>query len=252
MALNMSHLITKIKMRMGIYGISIPIDDPNGYLRETIELITIPTFSVYQPYYDHLYVSTNELQKAERYRDDGVDRTYYILPTFNTRKLIGVADVKYSDTGTLNYSGVAGYALTGLLPYNNSSLLQQAMLTNVTSQLYSNMYPRLTFDFIEPSTLVLYNQIVSNSLDITLAFEHHKSLATIPQTAEPSFFELALCDCMINFYQIAKHWGTIETSIGNINLNIDDWAQAEDRRKSLLEEWDNTYHLDIPGSIVYK
>ena len=126
------------------------------------------------------------------------------------------------------------------------------MLTNVTSQLYSMMYPKLTYEFIEPCTLILYNQIVSNTLDITLAFEHHKSLATIPQTAETSFFELALCDCEINFYQIAKHWKSIETAIGTVNLDIDDWADAQNRRQELLSEWDNLYHLDIPGSIVYK
>ena len=251
MPLNLSSEITKIKMRMGIYGISLPIDDVNKYIEETIQLVTIPTFSIYQPYYDHLHVNVDDLQKVPIF-DQSADRSAYILPDFKNRKLLTVADVKYDDTGILNYSGVAGYAIAGLLPYNNSSLMQQAMLTNVTSQLYSMMYPKLTYEFIEPCTLILYNQIVSNTLDITLAFEHHKSLATIPQTAETSFFELALCDCEINFYQIAKHWKSIETAIGTVNLDIDDWADAQNRRQELLNEWDNLYHLDIPGSIVYK
>ena len=250
MALNLSQIVTKIKMRMGIYGISIPIENPDEYIRETIELFTIPTFSIYEPYYDHLHVSTDDLQKEEKYSN--TDRSAYILPSFTNRKLITVADVKYDDTGMLNYSGVVGYAIAGLLPYNNSSLMQQAMLTNVTSQLYSVMYPKLTFEFIEPCTLIIYNQIISNSLDITLAFQHHKSLATIPQTAEKAFFDLALYDCEANFYQIAKHWDKIETALGTISLNIDDWADAENKRNELLSEWDNTYHLDIPDSIVYK
>ena len=251
MAINLSKEITKIKIRMGIYGISIPVENPDDFIREIIETMTLPTFSIYQPYYDHLHISTDDMQKDPNY-ENSVDISAYILPEFKTRTLISVADVKYDDIGSLNYSGVAGYALTGLLPYSNSSLLQQSMLANASSQLFSNMYPRLTYDFIEPRTLILYNQIVSNSLDITLAFEHHKSLATIPMTAEKSFFDLALLDCEIAFYQIAKHWASIETAIGTINLNIDDWADAENRRIQLLEEWDNTYHLDIPSSIVYK
>lgn len=250
MGLNLSTIVTKIKMRMGIYGISLPIENPDEYIRETIETFTLPTFSIYYPYYDHFHVSTDDLKKDEK--NSNTDRSIYILPPFPNRKLIGVADVKYDDTGVINYSGVAGYAIAGLLPYNNSSLLQQAMLTNVTSQLYSAMYPRLTFEFIEPCTLIIYNQIVSNSLDITLSFEHHKSLSTIPLTAEKSFFDLALYDCEINFYQIAKHWDKIETAIGTISLNIEDWAEAESKRNELLSDWDNSYHLDVPDSIVYK
>lgn len=251
MAINLSQEVTKIKMRLGIYGINLPLENPDDYIRETIKTVTLPTFSVYQPYYEHLHISTDELRPAEK-NLDGVDRSAYLLPPFTNRKLISVADVKYDDSAINNFSGVGGYAITGLLPFSNTSLLQQSMLANVTSQVYGNLYPRLSYEFQEPNVLIIYNQIVSNSLDITLAFEHHESLATIPMTAEPSFFQLAYYDCAINFYQVAKHWNNIETALGTINLNIDDWQQCEDKRASLLEEWDNLYHLDIPGSIVYK
>lgn len=252
MALNLSQIITRIKMKMGIYGISLPIENVNDFIRETIEMITIPTFSLYQPYYQTLHINTSDLQKDPRYDDTSSEKSAYLLPLFETQKLLTVADVQYSDNQSFNYNGVAGYALIGLMPYTNTSLIQQSMLSNVTSQMYQNMYPRLTYDFIEPRTLIIYNQIVSNSLAITLSFEHHKSLATIPSTCDKSFFDLALYDCMINFYQIAKHWSSIETSIGTINLHIDEWQDAESKRTELLNEWDNTYHLDIPNTIIYK
>ena len=35
------------------------------------------------------------------------------------------------------------------------------------------------------------------------------------------------------------------TAIGTINLKIDDWANAESERKELIDNWDNTYHLDF-------
>ena len=252
MALNLSREVTKIKMRMGIYGISIPIDDPDNYIREIIETVTIPTFSQYQPYYDYLYCKTDDLRKAPEYDNKTSDSSAYLLPEFKNRRLIAVVDVAYADTGVISYDGVAGYAISGILPYSNSSLLQQAALTNVTSHLYQTMYPRMTFDYIEPNTLIIYNKIVSNSLKIMLAFEHHKSLATIPYTAEQSFFDLALLDCETQFYQLAKHWDNIETAIGNINLKIEDWQDAESRRTDLLNQWADVYHLDVPYSIIYK
>ena len=240
---------------MGIYGINIPIENPDDYIRETIEIFTIPTFSQFQPYYTHLHVSTDDLQKdPTNYFGgrDSVDRTAYLLPEFKNQKLMFVENVKYDNSGTLNYDGVAGYALGGLLPYNNSSLMQQMMLGNATSKLYDQMYPKLTWDFEEPNRLVIYNKIVSNSLDITLAFQHQKNLATIPKTAEESFFKLALCDCEINFYELAKHWDNMETALGNINLKIENWQDAESRRQAIIDEWSGTYHFDLPDSVVYK
>lgn len=250
MALNLSTIVTKIKMRMGIYGITLPIENPDQYIMETIEIVTLPTFSIYQPYYEHLHVNTAELRKNETLSNN--EMTAYILPTFETRNLIAVVDVKYDTNASAYYTGIDAYSIAGLSPYGGSTLMQQIMLSNVRSQTYGQMYPKITFDFMEPCTLLIYNQIISNSLDITLSFEHHKSLATIPKTAEKSFFELALYDCMINFYQIAKRWNGIETVHGTLNLNIEDWADAENKRNELLGEWDNLYHLDIPDSIIYK
>ena len=66
MGLNLSTIVTKIKMRMGIYGISLPIENPDEYIRETIETFTLPTFSIYYPYYDHFHVSTDDLKKDEK------------------------------------------------------------------------------------------------------------------------------------------------------------------------------------------
>ena len=54
MAINLSREITRIKMSMGIYGIHLPVDNVDDFIREVIEITTIPTFSVYQPYYDLL------------------------------------------------------------------------------------------------------------------------------------------------------------------------------------------------------
>ena len=253
MAINLSREITKIKMSMGIYGIHLPVDNVDDFIREIIEITTVPTFSVYQPYYDLLYVDVNDLQRAEEYDNNERNGVGYILPEFKNRHLITVSDVQYNgNSGNSTYTGMSGYGFNGIMPYAGLNMMQQMMLTNAASQLQSNMYPKLTFDFIEPCTLILYDLIMSNGICIELAFEHHKSLSTIPLTAEPSFFKLALYDVQDAFYQLAKHWDGIETVYGNINLKIDDWADARNNRNSLLEDWDNNYHLDIPKGIVIK
>lgn len=240
--MNMSTLITRIKRRIGIYGIDIPVD-VNKLFTEVIEDTTIPVFSMYEPDYQYLYVSTDNLQQIHM----GMQTEEYLLPDSQYRKIVCVADVSYdSESGYNNYPGLN---MTGLYQYNpfaSSTMHQNIMLANVQSQIYGKSFPSLRFDFRPPRTIVFYNKILSNTLRIQIGYEHDKSLTSISPTLSESFFELALLDCTDAAYQIAKHWDTIETSIGSIKLNIDDWSNAAEQRKALLEDWTDRYHLDFP------
>jgi hypothetical protein len=51
-------------------------------------------------------------------------------------------------------------------------------------------------------------------------------------------------DVKENLYPTMKNFSEIQTAIVNINLKIDDWANAEADRKELINRWDDTYHLD--------
>ena len=37
----------------------------------------------------------------------------------------------------------------------------------------------------------------------------------------------------------------LSTALGNINLKLDDWANAESERKELINRWGDTYHMDM-------
>lgn len=251
MAINLSDEITKIKIKMGIYGINMPIDNPDNLIMEVIRISTLPTFSVYHPYYDHLHTSLNDLQRDTTYDNPERNGIGYIMPEFSNRKLLNVSDVQYSESSGYGMSRFNSYDFGGLL-YSSSHMMYKAMLANSANNLQSTIMPKLTFNFIEPCHLIIYDAISSNNMDIELAFVHHESLSTIPATAEPSFFKLALYDVEDAFYQIVKHWDNLETVYGNIQLKIDEWADAANKREQLLEEWDNNYHLDIPKSLIYK
>ena len=252
MALNMSEEVTKIKYDMGIYGIHLPLENPDAVIEDVIKRFTLPTFSVYQPYYDHLHLSLNELKEDKQYDNPERNGIGYLLPEFPNRKLLYVSDVQYSSSAGGGMGGYNTYDFGAIMPYTNVTLLQQAMLANSASMVQGLLNPKLTFDFIEPCHLIIYDAVMTNTVDIELAFVHHESLATIPRTCEPSFYKLALYDVENAFYNIAKHWKNIETVYGNINLDIDNWADASQARQTLLEDWDNNYHMDIPKGIIYK
>ena len=240
--MNMSSLITRIKRRIGIYGITIPVDI-NKLFTEVIEDTTIPVFSMYEPDYQYLYVTTDKLERV----NTGMNNEEYLLPDSQYRKIVCVADVSYdAESGYNSYPGFNYSGMSAYSPFSNYNLYQNIMTSNMQSQIYGKTFPSLRFDYRPPRTIIFYNKILSNSLRIQIGYMHDKSLASISPTIAESFFNLALLDCTDAAYQIAKHWDSIETSIGSIKLNIEDWSGAAEQRKSLLEEWDNVYHLDFP------
>lgn len=125
------------------------------------------------------------------------------------------------------------------------NLINQAMLANAGANLINTMLPKMTFKYEAPRKLYLYNQYSSSKIVVEMGFEHDKSLASINETVRESFMELALLDVKENLYPTLKQYTEINTAIGNINLKIDDWANAESERKDLIARWDDSYHLDM-------
>ena len=148
--------------------------------------------------------------------------------------------MKYDNTFL---SGLGFYG--GSMPILQGNLMQQTMLANSGMNLMNTMIPRLTFKFEAPRTLYVYNAFSSNKVVLSLGFEHDKSLASIPETCREEFLKLALLDVKENLYPTLKQYTELSTAIGNINLKLDDWANAEDNRRELMEKWDDTYHLDF-------
>ena len=109
----------------------------------------------------------------------------------------------------------------------------------------NQVIPKMTFKFERPRTLTLYNAYSSNNIVLDLGFSQDKSLASIPETCREDYMKLAMLDVKDNLYPTLKQYTELNTAIGNINLKLDDWANAESERKELIEKWDDTYHLDF-------
>ncbi len=234
--MNMSILITRIKMNLGIYSISLPVKDIDGMIMKIIEDITIPVYSIYHPFEDRVYLDLNRLKRLER----TASFQTFLLPEFSNKKLLYVKDVKYDDR---SLAGMGYWG--GTIPYMHGNMANQAILSNAGAHLVAQMLPKLTFEFKHPRTLRVYNLIASHKVIVDLAFEHDKSLQSLQPTSEISFFDLALLDVKANLYPTVKHYNGIETAYGRVDLHIDDWANAEEQRKEMLREWDETYHLDM-------
>lgn len=234
--MNMSKVLTRIKLKLGLLNIATPIEDLDGTIKDIITDITVPVFSIYSPCREVLTINTSDLELLDKQSD----YEKYLLPDFVNRNLLYVIDVTYD---TSNLSGL-GYYTSGL-PLLSGGLLHQVALSNAGAQVMNQIIPKMTFKFERPRVLYLYNSIATSKVRIELGFEHDATLASIPETARESFMELALLDVKENLYPTLKQYTEISTAYGNINLKIDDWQNAENDRKELINRWDDSYHLDF-------
>ena len=79
--MNLSKLVTRIKMNIGIYGIALPIDNIDEMITEIVTDISLPVFSLYNPYEESIYMDVNKLERVEK----TAQYSAYLLPEFTTR-----------------------------------------------------------------------------------------------------------------------------------------------------------------------
>lgn len=235
--MNMSQLITRIKITCGIYTIALPFENPNEFIKDIIQNITLRTFSTYCPYYETFRFDVQSLERLEKHANYEV----YLLPDiFSQRELMFVRDVTYDES---DISGL-GYWGSGI-PLLHGNMINQGLLSNAGLALTNKMVPRITFKYEHPRKVTIYNILASCKVVFDLAFMHDKNLTTITPTEEESFFNLAVLDVKDALYQTLKQYTDIQSAYGQISLKLDDWAQAVDARKALIEQWEEDYHMDV-------
>lgn len=235
--MNMSQLITRIKINCGLYSIALPFENSDKAMIETIQNITLRDFSVLCPYYESFRFDVHQLEQVEKRANYEI----YLLPDiFNQKEILFIKDVNYDES---DISGIGYWG--GGVPLLHGNMINQMMLSNMGTKLTNAMIPRITFEYEYPRKVKLYNILSSCKLVFEIAFIHDKNLVTISPTMEESFIKLATLDVKNMLYQTLKSYNEISSAYGNISLKIDDWSQAESDRKQLIEDWENLYHMDI-------
>ena len=236
--LNMTNIIRRIKFKLGIVNMALPFDNINQLIQQIIEEFTVPTFSLYCP--DRKIMRVNVKESFE-VLDRQTTYTEFLIPDTKNFKVLYVNDVYYNEDQLTNLGYYAGMVPMGLydVPFVN-----QMMLNNLSAQIINKAVPKMTFRWMPPRRLQLYNCYWSNVMMFDWSFEHSKSLNTIPDDALNAFMDLALLDVKENLYPTLAQYVEQNTQYGSIRLPIDNWANAEQERKELLNQWDDVYHLD--------
>ena len=239
--INLSHLLTRIKIDLGVYGLVLPFENPDKELSNVIRDITLPTFSNFFP---DLRREAIELKELEAVKELYQESIYVIPDIFGKREILSIRRV---NPRSLLLSG--GY----YAPYIDSTpeLYMGMMMAQANADLISAAAPPFTFKFVAPNLLYLYNiTTMYGILDIDFNLSHAENLSSVKKSMYDTFYKLAVLDAKNFLYGALKHYKNIQTAYGTITLDIDDWASAASDREDLIERFRDVFHLEMDALYI--
>jgi hypothetical protein len=240
--INISKLLSSIKLELGLMAMATPFDNLDELMREIIVIRTLPVFNEMYPYIVPLQIDTNNLTQVEK----RTESTIYMLPdVFGDAEIMMITHMEPiydNDRYSHDYN-------TSLFSYGVTPCVygyQELMLAQAQANMLSAAAKGATFQFIPPNMIEIYSgYAMGNTYRLSVAISHAENLSTIPSTCYTSFLKLATLDVKVYLYNTLIHYDNLSTAYGQLSLNIDRWSGAEDDRRTLIEKWEQTYHLDL-------
>ena len=240
--INISKIISSIKLDLGLVAMATPFDNLDELIREIIVIRTIPVFDELYPYRVPLQIDTNELDMIEKRTESTVYRLPDVFGDAQIMMITHMEPVYDENRYSHDYN-------TSLFSYGVTPCIygyQELMLAQAQANMLSSASKGSTFQFIPPNMIEIFTTYaMGNNYRLTLALSHAENLSTIPATCYGSFLKLATLDVKNYLYNTLIHYENLSTAYGQLNLNIDRWSNADDDRRTLIEKWEQTYHLDL-------
>lgn len=223
---NLSEFITTIKEDVGIKDLPLPVTD--NELIDRFDRSALRDFSVIYPKVAKCMINDDNLVKQ---MNDTMHSYYtYQIPKFVYDGTI-ILDVSNFDVARPNgYVPSAYYSSPDVIIESIACMRMEAGLSSVIANVP-------TYEFEKPDILRVYNGWSSDIYEVELLLKHDLSLSTIPDGALMDLRDLATLDMKSYLYNKLKRKDQLDVGVGNIQLHIDDWSNAENDRRELLKQW---------------
>ena len=241
-----AHLIKVIKQNSGIYGIHLPFDDEFIW-RDIILDITADTFATYYPNVYILPADLNQLRvkNALDSTTAAVSDVYELpnlYPLNNGTNIISIA--KIVPFNAMGFES-ATYA------YETIDAFQALALAQGIANLASVIEPPMTFTYLGGRRFRVQNATYyRNKVIIYIEMTYNEELFDLPRSKRVAFSALAELDFRRTIYANLKMWNELRTAVGEHNLRIEDWQNAEDQRNEVLDYWVESFHQERTYSAI--
>lgn len=186
---------------------------------------------------------------------DNLGSDIYFIPDWIIKK-VEDCNLRIEDIKKIRFSAYAGVNAVGAQArltsmYVNQMNLNQAYAGVSTSLRYgaTDKYVdylnachfespnRIRFTWNVATRNKVLQMLNNGAVSLSLRVSNPENLSSIDTGREHRFYELAMLNIMIVVYQNeSKYIESINTGMGNLNLKIEDWQSAKDRKAELLEQ----------------
>lgn len=244
--MNISEVINDIKLTNGLNTISLPYDKPTEVVIREILQTSIRTFSEFKPFIKEGY----ELRKNLRSPSDGAKQMgIYILPEFLTTTRVqdayayAVSD-QYNTGEVTTNTFTVGSPFVGFGAYYPQDILN-AISTGAAINKYAGITSRTpSSKWLGFNKIQLFDFPDNSYIRFVVKCDHDSNGETIPESCVESFIHLATLDVQRTLYNNLKNMNNVGSAFKDIQLKIDEWANAESARNELIKEWTGVFHFD--------
>lgn len=201
---------------------------------------TMAEFSTRYPYIGQWQMNDTHLVNPNSgYENPREGRLYMIPPrAFPGHDILGIAHI--------DIAGSTSFA-DPFIPtntYDPATIMTTVGDIQMAADLGRFMAHAMTWEFIKPNKIKLYNGYTQGNYQVQLMLTHDDSLSTIPDTALTHLRQLMTLDIKWYLYGRFKRMQDIDTGVGTINLKLDDWSDAESQFHDLLNTFDEDGNLN--------
>ena len=251
--MNMSDVINDIKVHLGLNAIALPFNKPTEVVIREILQGTIRTYSQFKPFEREGAYPKNALKSpSDHDRKIGI----FILPQDLTTTHVQYADafplsqISYDDQATTNPFTV-GSPFVGFGSYYPQDIMNAELTGAAINKFIGVTSTTATSRWLGYNKIQLFNFPDDALIRFIVRCDHDPQGESIPVSCRESFMELAVLDVQMTLYNLLKNMNNVGSAFKEIQLKIDDWSGAEGNRKTLIEKWTDTFHLDQTDLIEF-
>ena len=232
--LNATIIIRRLEKKLGFRFMDLELSHEE--IIENIKDETLRVFSKYFPYQETCVIDPKD--RVEPYENRFYLRTQNECLGIN--RLIG--------SSLLGASYVSGL----LHPVAADMLLGDPISRQLNMDLMSFTSNPIVPKYIEPGMIEItpvYNNIRSYIVVVNTVHPDH--FGTIPINLEDEFMKYALADTQATLYTMRTRFSSMNTPYGNIELFLDQFQGAEDKKEQIEEKWRINSHKNSTRKKIF-
>ena len=250
--MNMSTFLNDIKLKEGLNNIALPWKEPVEVVLQRSLQASVRTYSHFKPYEKECYTDKNALKSPDDYSKK-LD-IYYIPPELTSTPVHDCYGYIVSNTPLATNTSVNAFTV-GSPFVGFGSYMPQDILDATTTGAAINKYAGITSQpsickWLGANKVHLFNVPPKATLRFVAKCDHDLNGETIEESCVESFKLLATYDIQEALYNNLLPYQEVGAVHKSIQMKIDRWAGAAEKREALLNEWTGSFHLDEIENLV--